>query len=171
MNPVSVLGAIATAMVFMLVTALPARVQVENLCSTPTPMLEAVGDATPGATPVSPALASPLTSLEASPVASPEASLLASPEAIPMASPVASTCAINIVDFDYVPRIVEISAGTTIVWTNRGAERHTVTSPRSSFNSHQLRPGRRWDEKFVAPGRYEYFCQNHSNMSGVVLVR
>ncbi len=171
MNPVSVLGAAATAMVLMLVTALPARVQAENLCLTPRSMPETVGDATPGATPVSPALASPVVSLEASPAASPDASLLASPEAIPVASPVASICAINIVDFDYVPRIVEISAGTTIVWTNRGTENHTVTSPRSSFNSHQLRPRRRWDEKFVAPGRYEYFCQNHSNMDGVVIVR
>src|SRR5918995_2088945 len=85
----------------------------------------------PGATPVAPREATPVAPGEATAVASPDATPIARPvvagEATPVASPGSGfTCQIQISDFDFHPREVRISTGTTITWTNADESSHRV---------------------------------------------
>ena len=74
-------------------------------------------------------------------------------------------------DFLFRPGRLEISAGTTVVWTNQGQEVHTVTAPDGSFDSGDIEPGERRSITFSRPGTYSYHCTPHPFMKGVVVVR
>jgi plastocyanin len=71
----------------------------------------------------------------------------------------------------YVPAHIEVSPGTTVVWTNEDSGPHTVTSSTQSWGSGSLIPGGTYRHRFDEPGTYPYFCVPHPNMTGVVVVR
>jgi plastocyanin len=74
-------------------------------------------------------------------------------------------------DFLFRPGRLEISAGTTVVWTNQGQVVHTVTALDRSFDSGDIEPGERRSITFSRPGTYSYHCTPHPFMKGVVVVR
>jgi plastocyanin len=78
--------------------------------------------------------------------------------------------AVSIVDFTYVPGSVEITAGTTVIWTNNDSVPHTVTAPDGSFDSGNLSPGESWSFTFREPGDFAYACLYHPQMQGSVTV-
>lgn len=72
---------------------------------------------------------------------------------------------------------LEVSAGTTVTWTNRNSVNHTVTSGNSSdddageeFNSGEIPPGGQFSHTFENAGSYDYFCAIHPSMSAEVTV-
>jgi plastocyanin len=71
----------------------------------------------------------------------------------------------------YVPAHLEVSPGTTVVWSNEDSMPHTVTSSTQSWGSGQLMPGTTYRRRFDQPGTYPYFCVPHPNMTGVIVVR
>lgn len=74
-------------------------------------------------------------------------------------------------DFAFVPDFVIVSVGTTVRWTNVGAEDHTVTSDDVPFDSGTLSPGASFEYTFDTAGSFGYFCSIHpSLMTGTVLV-
>jgi plastocyanin len=78
----------------------------------------------------------------------------------------------RIVNFDYVPRTLEVDAGTRVTWTNTADRPHTVTDRGGTFDSRPVQPGRSASVTFSVPGTYSYFCQiNPQKMNGVVVVR
>ena len=101
----------------------------------------------------------------------------ASPEASPVASPVASPTAVfeaSIQSLKFIPREIDISVGTTVVWTNKDSVAHTVTQrakPKDQiFSSPMLAPGESFSFMFDTPGTYPYFCTPHPFMTGTVVV-
>ncbi|MDE1862990.1 MAG: hypothetical protein KGI33_08770 [Thaumarchaeota archaeon] len=76
------------------------------------------------------------------------------------------------------PNIVNIKVGDAVTWTNADIVGHTATSGRPSDNQ----TGTVWDSSlipagksytsppFTTPGTYNYFCQVHPWMTGVVIV-
>ena len=79
--------------------------------------------------------------------------------------------AVDIVNFTYDPDPVEITAGDTITWTNQDAEPHTATAlDRDLLQTGTLRGGDTASQTFAEPGTYEYFCEFHANMAGMIIV-
>ncbi len=78
----------------------------------------------------------------------------------------------------FVPDVVEICAGDTVVWSNRDTKEHTVTSgtpqaPDGLFNSGKLYLGDSWSLTFDEVGDFIYFCSTHKKKmrDALVLVR
>ncbi len=102
----------------------------------------------------------------------------AGPTALPTAAAPAPTPAgpkeaLNISNFR-LPSVV-VEAGTTITWTNRDPDPHSVVhgtadTPGGKFDSPTLSVGESYSFKFDEPGTYDYVCGIHSSMTGRVLV-
>ncbi len=84
--------------------------------------------------------------------------------------PHATTAAVYVQDFTYVPTAIRIKKGVTIVFTNRDDVDHTVTANDHSFGSPKLARGKSWKHTFNTPGVVSYYCRIHKNMHGEVLV-
>lgn len=69
---------------------------------------------------------------------------------------------VDIKDFAYVPEIITVPAGTTVVWTNRDSTPHTVTA--DSFDSGSLSQGQTFSYTFNQAGTFEYRCTIHPSM-------
>ena len=71
----------------------------------------------------------------------------------------------------FAPARIEITAGTTVQWTNNDPLAHSVTANDRSFDSGLIQPGQSWAHTFTAPGTYDFSCTPHPFMKGVVIVR
>ena len=65
---------------------------------------------------------------------------------------------------------LEVTVGTTVVWTNEDALAHTVTAVDGSFDSGRLRSGDSWSYTFDTVGTVEFYCGPHPFMRGTVVV-
>ncbi|MDQ3851368.1 MAG: plastocyanin/azurin family copper-binding protein [Thermoproteota archaeon] len=75
----------------------------------------------------------------------------------------------------YSPNSIQVSAGTTVTWTNDDAQPHTVTSgenatPDGRFDSSIMAPAATFEHTFAEAGEVPYFCILHPNMVGTVSV-
>ena len=62
------------------------------------------------------------------------------------------------------------SAGQTIMWTNTGAQAHSITADDNSFDSGSIDPGGTFSFSPTAPGTYTYHCAPHPWMKGSITV-
>ena len=96
------------------------------------------------------------------------------PQPAPAQTPQTSTPApvsVAIKSPSFTPDIVEISKGTTVIWTNDDGVRHTVTSVSGAFDSGNIEPGKTYSYTFNQAGPFEYSCVNHPSMThGKVIV-
>ncbi len=72
---------------------------------------------------------------------------------------------------------LQVTAGTTVTWTNESSVNHTVTSGNRSdddagdlFNSGTIAPGGTFSHTFEDAGLYAYFCELHAGMSAEITV-
>lgn len=74
-------------------------------------------------------------------------------------------------DWGYDPRTIEVAKGTSVTFTNAGAEYHTITSsdPTRAFDA-GVSPKEQATIRFDKPGTWPYHCGVHPDMTGVVLV-
>ncbi|MGH7508373.1 MAG: cupredoxin domain-containing protein [Gemmatimonadales bacterium] len=100
--------------------------------------------------------------------ATPQAAQEPRPDA-PAGGPDTVTAAVQ--DFVFSPGRIEVAAGTTIVWTNRGQVVHTVTAQDQSFDSGPIEPGERRAITFSRAGTFPFHCTPHPFMTGMVVVR
>jgi len=76
----------------------------------------------------------------------------------------------------YLPDIVSIHAGDTVIWRNTDTAAHTVTSgsptdgPDGIFDSSLFMAGATFEVTFDDSGSYDYFCMVHPWMQGNVQV-
>ncbi len=83
-----------------------------------------------------------------------------------------STYSVSIIDYAFQPLHVNITTGTTVIWTytNSGKDFHTVTSDPGTnrtqggpplINSGTINPGQSFSYTFNQPGYYPYQCSFH----------
>ncbi|HEY6421967.1 MAG TPA: cupredoxin family copper-binding protein [Pseudonocardiaceae bacterium] len=84
-------------------------------------------------------------------------------------APVA-TNAVTIQNFAFTPATVTVKAGTTITWTNRDQDPHTVTAMAGPLRSPTLNTGESFHYTFTTPGRVDYLCTIHPFMTATVVV-
>jgi len=91
-------------------------------------------------------------------------------EGTPAASASKTTVTVEIVDFAFEPAELEVTAGTTVTWTNVGGQPHTATAEDGSFDTGVLTTDKRASHTFTEPGTYPYVCTLHESTMQAVLV-
>lgn len=77
---------------------------------------------------------------------------------------------IKIQNSHFKPPKLTVPKGTTVTWENFDTVEHTATSLGRGFASSPLALHKTFRFKFVRPGTYDYFCQIHPYMKGVIQV-
>jgi amicyanin len=79
--------------------------------------------------------------------------------------------AVDINNFAFGPTTLTVPVGTTVTWTNRDEEPHTVvSSDGSTFHSPGMGTGGTYSFKFDKAGTFDYVCSIHPFMHGTVVV-
>ena len=78
-------------------------------------------------------------------------------------------------DFSFSPQTLNVSAGSTITFTNTGEAAHTATADDGSFDTGTVDPGGSAGIRIEQPGAYPYYCRFHggpggSGMAGTIVV-
>ena len=76
-------------------------------------------------------------------------------------------------NFSFGPDSVRIAVGTTVTWANCEASNvdpHTSTARAGEWKSGYLAPGAIYSRSFNSVGRFEYYCEPHPFMHGVIIV-
>src|SRR5215204_7441150 len=85
--------------------------------------------------------------------------------------PIQNAWSVNIGDNFFDPPQSAVEPGSTITWTNKGDEPHTVTADDGSFDSGRLNPGDSYTVAFGGQGTVTYHCEIHPDeMRGSVTV-
>lgn len=77
---------------------------------------------------------------------------------------------VNIKDLAFAPGTIRIKAGQTVEWVNADPLAHTVTADDRTWGSQFINQGGRYSRKFESAGSYQYYCQPHPQMTGIVIV-
>ena len=87
----------------------------------------------------------------------------------PTATPFADGFAhVSEVDFGYMPSVIRIRPGQTVVWRNDGREEHDVVG--DDWHSGQMEPMTEYRLTFGSVGSFGYRCSIHPDMTGTVIV-
>jgi plastocyanin len=91
----------------------------------------------------------------------------------------AATGTVHVQDFKFRPGDIDVSVGTTVVWTNDDSFLHTVTSgdfsgaenkPDGLFDENLPKKGSTAEVTFDEAGSFTYFCKQHNVMNAAVTV-
>jgi len=74
-------------------------------------------------------------------------------------------------DFMFAPTSLTVTAGSTVTWTNKDDEPHTVVSDIGLFRSGAMDTNESFSFKFDKPGTYHYACSIHPRMVGTIVVQ
>ena len=77
---------------------------------------------------------------------------------------------IVIKDFMFAPDSLTIKAGTTVTWTNKDDEPHSVVSDTGLFRSGARDTDETFSFRFDRPGTYHFTCSIHPKMIGTIIV-
>ena len=70
----------------------------------------------------------------------------------------------------FSPASITVAAGTTILWTNKDAVAHTVTSNTGAFDSGNISTNGTFSFTFSSAGTFDYHCSVHPSMTAKVIV-
>jgi plastocyanin len=73
-------------------------------------------------------------------------------------------------DFMFAPLSLSVTAGSTVTWTNKDDEPHTVVSDSGLFRSAAMDTNESFSFRFDKPGTYHYACSIHPRMVGTIVV-
>lgn len=76
---------------------------------------------------------------------------------------------VDIRDFSFRPPTLTVAVGSTITWTNSDGAPHTATGP--GFDTGTLTRGQSGSATFSTPGQFNYRCNIHPNIQGVIVVQ
>lgn len=76
---------------------------------------------------------------------------------------------VEIKEFMFHPTSLKVKAGSTVTWTNKDGEPHTVIGG-SLFRSAALDTNDTFSFKFDKPGTYAFVCSIHPRMTGTIVV-
>jgi plastocyanin len=81
--------------------------------------------------------------------------------------------AVTIDNYSFTPSTLTVPAGTTVTWTNRDFEVHTVTADDTppTFKSAGLDTDDSFSFTFSQAGVYSYHCSLHPHMTGKIIVQ
>lgn len=78
-----------------------------------------------------------------------------------------ATTEVSVADNRFEPRVIEIAAGDTVTWTWSGSAPHDVDGEECQS---ELQSSGSFQHTFDTPGEFEYVCNVHGGMAGLVVV-
>lgn len=84
-------------------------------------------------------------------------------------TPLVGEVQIDVANFKFDPNNVTIRVGTTVTWTNKSEDEHTVTSDDGLFGT-SLAGGTSFSFTFMQAGEFPYHCDIHHGMKGKIIV-
>jgi len=87
------------------------------------------------------------------------------------APPAAPQVEVTIENYHFVPATLKIAAGTSIIWTNKDDDAHTVMDASGAFRSDALDEGQSYAYRFAKPGTYRIACSMHPQMMETIVVQ
>jgi plastocyanin len=90
---------------------------------------------------------------------------------IPSVAETSNPTQIVVKDFMFSPTPLTVKAGSTVTWTNKDDEPHTVVSDTGVFKSGGMDTNESFSYKFDKPGTYHFTCSIHPRMAGTVVVQ
>lgn len=78
---------------------------------------------------------------------------------------------IEIKNFAFNPKELQVPVGSTVTWTNLDSVAHTATADDGAFNSGNLNPGEGYSFEFETAGSFTYNCSYHPSMQGTIVVQ
>ena len=80
---------------------------------------------------------------------------------------------VTIANYTFSPGTLTVPVGTTVTWTNRDFEVHTVTADDTppTFKSAGLDTDDSFSFTFNKAGTYSYHCSLHTHMTGKIVVQ
>jgi plastocyanin len=85
------------------------------------------------------------------------------------AAPVSGN-AVSIDNFAFAPATLTVPAGSTVTWTNKDEEPHTVVANDGSFHSPGMGSQATFSYTFAKAGKFDYVCSIHPYMHATVVV-
>jgi plastocyanin len=73
-------------------------------------------------------------------------------------------------NMSFNPSTINITAGTTITWTNKDGVNHTITSNTGIFDSGSIATNGTYSHLFGSAGTFPYHCTIHPSMTATVVV-
>lgn len=94
------------------------------------------------------------------------------PQQTPEQEETAKTYFVDISNFAFSPSELKIKKGDKVIWTNKDAARHTVTSDSGGeLDSQYLSKGNTYSHTFNEAGTFSYHCAPHTYMKGRIIVQ
>ena len=85
--------------------------------------------------------------------------------------PPAIAATVHIADGKFDARELDIEVGGSVMWINDDVATHDLQFlPPNKLYSGVMKPGSVWTHTFTAAGTYDYYCDFHNTMKGVVVV-
>lgn len=78
---------------------------------------------------------------------------------------------VSIDNFNFSPRKLTVTVGSTVTWTNKDDVPHNVVSTDGAFKSKTLDTDQSFNFEFNKKGEFKYYCQIHPHMTGSVVVQ
>jgi plastocyanin len=94
----------------------------------------------------------------------------ASQQPVPQQVATTNDAEISIQNFQFVPAILTVKAGTSVTWVNRDEEPHNVVSLERMFRSKAIDGGDKFSVVLDNPGTFNYLCAVHPHMRGKIVV-
>ena len=86
------------------------------------------------------------------------------------APPAAPKAEVTIENYHFVPATLKIAAGSSVTWTNKDEDAHTVMDATGEFRSGVLDGGDSYSHTFLTAGVYRIACSMHPQMSATIIV-
>jgi len=90
---------------------------------------------------------------------------------IPSVAETPDATKIVVKDFMFNPTPLAVKSGSTVTWTNKDDEPHTVVSDTGMFKSGGMDTNESFSYKFDKPGTYHFTCSIHPRMVGTIVVQ
>jgi plastocyanin len=71
----------------------------------------------------------------------------------------------------FMPEVLTLKAGDTVLWINKDIVAHTATSQAAGFDSGTIKPGKSWKHRLTHAGEFAYSCTFHPVMKGTLQVK
>ncbi len=94
------------------------------------------------------------------------------PPPTPRARTVPRVARVAIQGYAFAPKTLTVAPGTTVTWTNKDSDIHSIVSDTAVFTaSDDLHTGKSFTHTFTKVGTYTYHCGQHAFMTGAVIVK
>jgi plastocyanin len=78
---------------------------------------------------------------------------------------------VSIEGMAFMPEVLTVSAGDTVVWINKDLVSHTATSTVAGFDSEIVDAGESWRYTVDRKGDFDYLCSFHPTMTAKLHVQ